>query len=379
MSALRRSVRIAVRVGRGGKRALRSAARLGRRAALAARGVPRHDVRVFYGFPRVPGPRTREATGGLVKIQRMQARFPNAPWRFNVVYLVSSRLPPDADAIIAMARRYGIPLVLNQNGVAYPGWHGPGWEMTNAPIRRALAAAAHVFYQSAFCKLSADRFLDPPSTAWEVLPNAVDTRAFVPAATVQTGPLTLLVGGTQDLRYKVGVALEVLAHVALVRRDVKMLVTGRLRWSGDPRACLRDVTDLAAALGVTDRVTFVGPYAQVDAPALYRRAHLLLHPKYNDPSPGLVVEALASGLPVVYSASGGLPELVGDSGVGVPAELSWERDVAPDPKAMADGVLAVAERLPELAQAARQRAVERFDIRGWLDRHADVFAALRPA
>jgi glycosyltransferase involved in cell wall biosynthesis len=368
--------------GRRIKRAARGFGWATQRAVLASAGRPRGGVRVCYGFWRVPGPAGHTA-GGIVKLQRMQARFPHRPWRFNVVYLVSSRLPSDPDGLVSLARAHGVPIVLNQNGVAYPAWHGPGWEATNAPLSRVLRAASHVFYQSAFCQRSADHFLGPAGGRAEILYNAVDTATFTPGPRT-AGPLTILVAGTQDLRYRVSVALETLALVARERRDVRMLIAGRLRWSRDPRADALDARGMAAALGVTDRVTWVGPYTQSEAPALYRRADLLLHAKYNDPSPGLIPEAMACGLPVVYSASGGMPELVGkNAGIGIPAELSWERELPPDPAAMASAVLRVAVDLPRFGAAARQETVDRFDLRPWLDRHAAVFKALldgpRPA
>ena len=73
-------------------------------------------------------------------------------------------------------------------------------------------------------------------------------------------------------------------------------------------------------------------------------ADLLLHTQYNDACPGLVLEAMACGLPVVYSASGGTPELVGpEAGLGVAAEQSWEKTYPPDPNKMAGAVLTVLE------------------------------------
>jgi glycosyltransferase involved in cell wall biosynthesis len=361
--------------GRRVKRAARGLGRATQRAVLASAGRPRGGVHVCYGFWRVPRP-AAHAAGGIVKLQRMQARFPHRPWRFNLLYLVSSRLPTDPDGLVSLARAHGVPIVLNQNGVAYPAWHGPGWEATNATLGRVLRAASHVLYQSAFCQRSAEHFLGPAGGHAEILYNAVDTGIFTPAPRA-AGPLTILVAGTQDLRYRVSVALETLARVARERRDVRMLIAGRLRWSHDPRAAALDAQQLAADLGVTDRVTWLGPYTQSDAPALYRRADLLLHAKYNDPSPGVIPEAMACGLPVVYSASGGMPELVGkDAGIGIPAELSWEREIPPDAAAMAEAVLRVAADFPRFAAAARQDAVDRFDLGPWLDRHATVFEAL---
>ena len=49
---------------------------------------------------------------------------------------------------------------------------------------------------------------------------------------------------------------------------------------------------------------------------------------------------MACGLPVVYPASGGTVELVGDeAGIGVPHPESWERDEPPSPEALAEAVV----------------------------------------
>jgi glycosyltransferase involved in cell wall biosynthesis len=112
---------------------------------------------------------------------------------------------------------------------------------------------------------------------------------------------------------------------------------------------------------------------------VFRRAHALLHTKVKDPCPTLVVEAMACGLPVVHPASGGTVELVGDvGGIGVPHPDTWDRDEPPSPEAMADAVDRVLADLPSYAAAARARAVERFSLEPWLERHREVFERLAP-
>jgi len=348
---------------------------LARSAALAFATCPRDGVvRVWYG-QRVP-PLSEESHGGIVKFQHMQEVFPSSPRRFNVLYLVSSRPPTGALEIARTAKRKGARFVWNQDGVAYPAWAGPNWERANEPMGRLLRLADYVFYQSEFCRVGADRYLGRPGGGSEVLHNPVDTASFTPGASRPRG-LVLLLGGTQYQRYRLETALHVIAAVRRRRPDATLLVTGRLVFLGSEPEGHRAAVSLATKLGVADAVSFLGPYTQAEAPEIFRRSHVLLHTKYNDPCPGVVLEAMACGLPVVYSASGGVPELVGvTAGIGIPAELSWERDLPPDPEAMATAVLAVANDLPRYADAARQRAVERFDLRRWLRRHEEVFESI---
>ena len=343
------------------------------RSALAG-PAPRGHARVFYGRSSLPSSR-EFAHGGMVKVQRMQSRWPNTAGAFNTLYMVSSAMPPGARWWAALAKRRGGTFVWNQNGVSSPAWEGSNWRATNGVMRPLLREADHVFYQSEFCKLAADRFLGPPSGTWEVLHNSVDTRVFVPRQEpLPEGPLMLLLGGNQSERYRFETAVATLG--VLVRRgvDTRLLISGHLRWSRDPNRAMCEAKEMVERERVVDRVEFTGPYTQEEALALLHRAHILLHTKYNDPCPGIVIEAIASGLPVVYSASGGVPELVGDeAGVGVPVESTFDRMIPPDPEALASGVERVRASLVRYSQAARDRAVERFDIEPWLARHAEVF------
>src|SRR5439155_16682653 len=158
-------------------------------------------VAVSYGYETMPG-RGDIVFGGAVKFQLLHDTLPNAPRDFNVLYLGSSSLPLDAGALVRLARRRGAPLVWNQNGVAYPGWYGPGFELVNRPRARLLARADHVFFQSAFCKLSADRWYGERDGPSEILHNPVDTRRFTPVATRPRRALTLLLAGSQYQRYR---------------------------------------------------------------------------------------------------------------------------------------------------------------------------------
>jgi glycosyltransferase involved in cell wall biosynthesis len=340
-------------------------------AGLLTLGWTASGLRVSYGHDRVPAPGDPVA-GGTAKFQKLAARFPNHSARFSLLYLGSTWLPRDLGPLLAYAGRRRIPVVLNQNGVGYPGWAGTGTDAFNRPLRRVLEVADHVLYQSEFCKRSADEFIGEPRSSWEVLYNAVDVQQFRPptAEPAMDGPV-LLLGGDQTQAYRLELGLRTLAALIPSCPDARLLVSGRLVVPAGP---------LVEELGLGDRVEFVDRYAQRDAPELFHRAHLLLHTKVNDPCPTLVLEAMACGLPVVYPASGGVVELVGDeAGIGVPHDDSFARDDPPSPQEMAAAVERLLPDRRRYAESARRRAVERFALEPWLERHAQLFALLTAA
>ena len=331
------------------------------RAAIGFSRPARGEVAVFYGHRRLPAPGD-PVEGGMVKFQRLQAFFPNRPRDFNLLYLGSSSLPADEQAAIRLAKRRRAPIVLNQNGVAYRGWAGARTDDLNDRLRTVLRRADHVVYQSEFCRQAADRFLGRSQGSSEILHNAVDTTVFTPAGRAPAGGPVVLLGGDQTATYRLETALRTLALLP----EARLLVTGTV---------LEDGRGLADELGLADRVMFTGRYAQRDAVEIYRRAHLLLHPKVNDPCPNVVLEALGCGLPVVHSASGGTPELVGEAGIGVASNTSWDEDVPPNPRQLAVAIRDVLDRLDDYRAAAREQSL-RFDFAPWVERHRQLFAEL---
>jgi glycosyltransferase involved in cell wall biosynthesis len=330
-------------------------------------------VRVFYGLEEMPGS-DGPVTGGIVKTLDLQSLYPNTPRGGNLLYLVSSALPPFAELMVKQARAHGVGVVWNQNGVAYPAWFGPGWNRENATMRKLIHQADYVFFQSDFCRQSAEKYLGRVGGPHEILHNAVDTRVFCPAAE-RPLRLRLLLAGSHHHGYRVSTALEAVARVKVLYPEIRLEIAGRYLWRRNEAEALSEAQAKADELGLGACVEFTGAYTQEEAVLLMQRCHILLHTKYNDPCPRVVVEALACGLPVVYSSSGGVPELVGsDAGVGVPAPLDWDRDHPPDPEQLSTALQTVIDQRDAMSRAARLRALEGLDVEGWVARHGSVFS-----
>ena len=69
---------------------------------------------------------------------------------------------------------------MNQNGVFYPGWYTGNWEKKNLQMSIFYHASDYVFWQSKFCRYSANKFLGVRKGPGEILYNAVDLNHYKP-------------------------------------------------------------------------------------------------------------------------------------------------------------------------------------------------------
>jgi len=121
---------------------------------------------------------------------------------------------------------------------------------------------------------------------------------------------------------------------------------------------------LAESLGIGGRVFFTGFLSQENLRAIFLESHLFLHPSETgldgdqEGVPNAMLEAMATGLPVVATRHGGIPEAVEH---GVSGQLVAEGDAA----GLAAEMLALAgdpERFAKMSAAAARQARTQFDI-----------------
>ena len=310
--------------------------------------------------------------GGEIKLIHLRKAFPECFDNFNLIYLVSSALPAQVEEVVRAAKSKGAKLVWNQNGVAYPGCYGDFYPWFNRRMATLRNQADFIINQSEFSRISAERYLGSSIVPSEILFNPVDTGVFSPRMqSLPDGPLRILAAGTSHALYRTKSVLGTLRELLSRGHDVHLTVAGEFRWKG------ADMQVREAMRGLERHVTILPPFRQEEAPEIYRAAHLLLHTKYNDPCPTVPIEAMACGLPVVGTKSGGMPELVPDScGILVPVERGWEHDLPGDSKELANAVELVMKNHPAMAEAARSHALRTFDVKEWLCRHDMVFRRL---
>lgn len=232
----------------------------------------------------------------------------------------------------------GKPVVVNYRG----GEAEPFLSRSADSVRASMRRAAILVLPSGFLKEVFDRF----GMEGRIVSNIIDLVRFRPADVTRTPAAHIVVARNLEPIYGIDTALRAFARVAQARPDARMSVAGT-----GPQAA--ELQSLAASLGIADKVVFTGRLDRDQMAALYRDSDLTFNPSRVDNMPNSVLEALASGVPVVTTNVGGVPFIVEHevTALLVPAD---------DPQAMADAALRF---LNDAAFAARIRAAGQDDVR----------------
>lgn len=227
---------------------------------------------------------------------------------------------PDGVASILLGEALGVPVAIKLHGgdmnvgAKLPG---PGrW------IRWAFPRAARIVAVSDPLADAAVRCGAPQSRV-DVVQDGVDSRVFRvrDAAEVRAklgvdpSRRLLVFVGRLEKRKGVFELLEAFARLAPRHADVDLVLVG----DGDDTARCRE---LAAPLGA--RVRLTGNLGMLEVADWLAASTLLTLPSYAEGTPNVVIEALASGRPVVASRVGGIPDMVHDPRMG---ELHAPEDI----------------------------------------------------
>ncbi len=148
--------------------------------------------------------------------------------------------------------------------------------------------------------------------------------------------------------------IENLLRAVALAHERRPTITLRLLGRSPDEATEAGWHALAGSLGISDVVTFESAVDRAGIAAAMARASLFVHPSPRETFGVVAVEALASGLPVVATDSGGVTEILGSNPEEVGAIVAID-----DPAALADGIVTTLERRATFDPAALRASVER--------------------
>jgi glycosyltransferase involved in cell wall biosynthesis len=217
--------------------------------------------------------------------------------------------------------------------------------------------------------------LGAPRSRMTVIPSGVNQRRFTPdGPAVPRTPGRRRVLSVGRLVPRKGFE-EVIRAVRLVPDAECVLVGGPPAAELEREPYARRLTELAASLGVADRVRLVGAVPAADMPSWYRSADVVVAAPWYEPFGLTPLEAMACGVPVVATAAGGLADTVVD---GVTGDLVPPRD----PRRLGTairGLLDDGMRRLAYGAAALDRARQCYQWSGTAMRLEAVYREVQPA
>ena len=265
---------------------------------------------------------------------------------------------------IGSARK--VPVVVNYRGGEAAAFLDRSGVLVRATMRRAAAVAVPSrFLEAIFAR---------HAISTQVVPNIINLSRFRPSPhrIESNGNVPhLVVTRNLEAIYDISTALRAFAIVRETAGAARMTVAGDGPAEGQLRA-------LCVELGVADEVRFCGRLDPDAVAALYRSATVAVNPSRVDNMPNSILEAMASGVPVVSTRVGGIPYILEDGVTGLFVEPG-------DHRAMAAAVLRLskdpdlerrlcAAALAEVRQYAWPAVRQR-----WIDVYASVLDASSPA
>ena len=285
------------------------------------------------------------------------------------------------------AMEYAFPALLAGVPVRINGAHGRdagdpnGTNRKHNLLRRAMLPFYDCCYANSADLLAWNRgVVGVPEHKSRLLGNGIDTEKFAPRGDAQRtevsssaptgfGPDCIVIG-------TVGRVQDVKDHASLV--DAFLLLRERLPQLRD-RLRLAIVGDgpllaairaKAAAAGIADAVWLPG--ARTDIADILRSLDVFAMSSLAEGTPGSALEAMASGLPVVGTRVGGIPEVIDDGVTGFVVPVS-------DPAAMAEALARyVAD--PALAErhgaAGRERVLRKYNMTAMVAAYESLYDSL---
>ena len=196
-----------------------------------------------------------------------------------------------------------------------------------------------------------------------VIPIAVDGTVFAPQPSTARIPGRIFAVASADVSLKGVVPLLEAVAALRARRDVELVVLGEARPNGA-------VAKAMARLGLAGTVRFVRGIGEAEVARHYAQAQVAVVPSLYEGFSIPALQAMASGVPLVATTAGALPEVAGRD--GETALLVPPGDAAALARAI--GALLDDEALrTRLSEAALRRSRERFSWEATARATADVY------
>lgn len=239
--------------------------------------------------------------GGVRQLIAVNRRnFDLAQQRFGKMDLIHAHVSyPGGYIASLLAQEHRIPYVLTEHMSPFPF---PSLLRQGQPLPEIAQAFQQAAASIAVSPSLADRIASFGYPRPVVIPNMVDERVFAPGVCSSSKTVFFTLCGISEQK---GID-HLLGAIALWNPPADRFEF-RIGGDGPQRAAYQAK---AQALGLNDRVRWLGPVDRARAPALFRDCHIFVMPSRHETFGVVYAEAIASGKPVIATRCGGPESIV---------------------------------------------------------------------
>ncbi|HRY27845.1 MAG TPA: glycosyltransferase family 4 protein [Candidatus Moranbacteria bacterium] len=224
---------------------------------------------------------------------------------------------------LLLKRKFRIPYIISLRGSDVPGYSERFtalYKIITPIIKKVWREAYFVIANSqGLAELS---LKSSPEKEIGIIPNGIDIEEFFPDLSKKNKDQFTIICVSRVTPRK-GIRFLIQAFNVLSRRYdyIKLVIVG----DGNERASLED---LVQALGLKEKVLFTGPVLHEKVLGYYQKANIFALPSMNEGMSNTMLEALACGLPLVATDTGGTKELIEDGQNGFIVKMKESHDLA---------------------------------------------------
>lgn len=204
-----------------------------------------------------------------------------------------------------------------------------------------------------------------------IIPDGLEASGpMVDRSSRQGAPLNLLFAGAMTRFRRIELLLRAARKLTLPFR-ITLVATNPIATTDGSTDYLTELKKLVKTLGIEDRVDFLGNPSPEDMKQCYANADLFINPSAHETSGKILLEAAASGLPVISTPVGLANEIVtpGENGFIVPA----------DPDMICDRILQLnsPDTRKKFGKHIREKVLNTFGWNSVMDRYMELYGSLK--
>ncbi|MGB7582288.1 MAG: glycosyltransferase family 4 protein [Sedimentisphaerales bacterium] len=240
-----------------------------------------------------------------------------------------------------------LPYIISLRGSDVPGGHARlqlEYKLLGPLLKRIWQKAAALVACSDGLKNRSLRFL--PSANIDIIPNGIDLDKFHPVANKElSGELKLLTVGRLSVTKRFEMLVEAVEILNKQGKNVRLTISGG-------GGLLDELKNIVEQKKLTNVINLTGRIETEKMPDVYRQHDMFVSASMQEGMSNAMLEAMASGLPIITTKCEGVEELISDNGIVVGTDSA---------ESLAEAIIKLADNRQQykmMCAAARSQAVK---------------------